>query len=366
MPATEGGRKLAPAALILFGTLAAAWQSAALAAGDGDHAVVLVYHHVSDSTPASTSISPALFDAHLDYLDEHGYAVVSLEEIVAAFEQGRPLPDRSVGISFDDAYESILTAALPRLARRGWPFTVFVSTDAVDQGLGGYLDWNELRRLEAAGATIANHSRTHAHLVRRQPGESPAAWRQRVRDDIEYARDRLAAELERPARLLAWPYGEFDAALEALAAELGYVAFGQQSGPAGPGSGMQRLPRFPMASWFAAIDRLQERVASRPLPVTVVAPDRRILPVPARPPELTLRVGDGPFRLDALRCYVRGQDPARIRRQGDVITVRAQAALPAGRGKFNCTAPSTEETGVYYWYSHLWMQPRDDGSWYPE
>ena len=34
-------------------------------------AVVLQYHHVSESTPASTSITPSLFKRHIDYLAEH-------------------------------------------------------------------------------------------------------------------------------------------------------------------------------------------------------------------------------------------------------------------------------------------------------
>lgn len=33
-------------------------------------AVVLLYHHVSTSTPKSTSISPADFEAQMDYLEK--------------------------------------------------------------------------------------------------------------------------------------------------------------------------------------------------------------------------------------------------------------------------------------------------------
>jgi hypothetical protein len=63
---------------------------------------------------------------------------------------------------------------------------------------------------------------------------------------------------------------------------------------------------------------------------------------------------------------VAGQEPAIIEWRGDVAAIRSRAPLGAGRSKYNCTAPSTSISGVYYWYSHLWIQPRDDGSWYPD
>ncbi len=79
-----------------------------------------------------------------------------------------------------------------------------------------------------------------------------------------------------------------------------------------------------------------------------------------------MQIPEGPYRLDSLVCYVAGQEPARIQHNGDEIRVTARAALRPGRGKFNCTAPSANESGVYYWYSYLWLQPNADGSWYEE
>ena len=37
-------------------------------AQSADHAVILLYHHVSDETPPSTSVSPAVFRQHRDFL----------------------------------------------------------------------------------------------------------------------------------------------------------------------------------------------------------------------------------------------------------------------------------------------------------
>ncbi len=335
-------------------------------AADEPHAAILIYHHVDRDTPRATSVSPEDFERHLDYLDAGGFSVVSLPEIVAAFRGRRPLPPRAVALTFDDAYTSVYTEALPRLARRGWPFTVFVATDAIDAGYGGYLDWDRLRAIERRGGTIGNHSASHDHLVRRRDGESERAWRRRVREDLERAQRRLEAELDSPLAMFAWPYGESDPVLEDIIRGLGWVGFGQQSGPAGPVYGLTNLPRFPVSAAYADLDSLGEKLRSRPLAAEPLAPSTRIVGPGGGPPLLTLRVSPGAWRRDGLVCYVGGQQAAILAWDGDVLSVRARGPLRPGRAKYNCTAPSTAEPGVFYWYSHLWLVREANGGWYRE
>jgi biofilm PGA synthesis lipoprotein PgaB len=357
------GTRWAFGALLAF---AGAQATGATAARAEDHAVVLVYHHVSERTPKSTSVTPAVFDAHLEYLAGHGFTVVPLSEVIEALATGRALPPRAVVLTFDDAYVSVHREALPRLERRGWPFTVFVPTESIDRGYSGYMTWDQLRDLERRGGSVGNHSTGHGHLIRREPGEGERAWRRRVSQDIVGAQARLEDELDHPLRVLAYPYGEFDAPLERLVNELGFTGLGQQSGPVGPGSDRRAMPRFPVAAGFADLDSLADKLRSRPLPVTVLAPADRLLGPGSGPPELRLRVPGGPYRRDEMQCYVSGQAPAAVEWKDDVAVVRALKPLGPGRSKYNCTAPSIEEPGAFHWYSYLWIQPGDDGTWYPE
>ncbi|NGX16491.1 polysaccharide deacetylase family protein [Wenzhouxiangella sp. XN24] len=334
--------------------------------GAREHGVILLYHHVSDDTPPATSVSPDVFSSHLDHLAAQGYNVIPLDTLVAGLRGRGSLPPNAVSITFDDAYSSVFTHALPMLERRGWPFTVFVSTDYIDKSYGGYMSWAQLRAIEMRGGRIGNHSSSHRHLVRRLPDESEAAWRRRIAADIEHAQARLEAELAAPLQMHAYPYGEFDGSLEALLHEMDYVAFGQQSGPVGRNSDFRSLPRFPVATGYADLESLAEKLRSRPLPVEVVSPDSRVLAPGAGPPLLKLRIPPGGYDRRRLSCYVSGQAPAQVTWDGDIALVRAQRALRPGRSKFNCTAPSSEIPGVYFWYSHLWIRPNDDGSWYRE
>ena len=71
------------------------------------NAVISVYHHVSASTPPSTSLSPEAFRAHLSFLAENNFTVLPLTQILTTLNDGDDLPDRTVAITFDDGYESI-------------------------------------------------------------------------------------------------------------------------------------------------------------------------------------------------------------------------------------------------------------------
>lgn len=350
-------RASGPAAALLL--LAAALPAAA---GSG---VVLEYHHVASGTPPSTSVDPATFEAHMDHLAENGFHVWALPRLVEAVRAGDPVPPKTVALTFDDAYRSVYTEVLPRMRERGWPFTVFVSTDYIDGDDSNYATWAQLREMERAGATIANHSRSHPHLVRRRDGESESAWRERVRREITAAQKRLEAELESPTRLFAYPFGEFSPPLRELVRELGYAGFGQHSGAFGPGSDFSALPRYPLAAAFASLDSFALKVRSRPLPVRRTEPASGVLGPDVARPELRLTLGDGPYRAGSIRCYVGGK-PASVERVSEsppVLSVRPGSAIGSGRTKYNCTAPATDDGG-WLWYSFLWMKPRPDGSWY--
>lgn len=329
------------------------------------HFVVLLYHHVAEDTPRITSVTPMEFESHLDYLDDNGFHVWPLERAVAALEDGESIPDRTVAITFDDAYTDIRTNAAPMLEDRGWPYTVFVATQAVDEGQGGIMDWDELRDLAGRGATLANHGHAHDHLVRRRDGESRKAWLARATEDIETGARRLTEETGMDNRLFAWPYGEYNLALDDLAEDLGLTAFTQASGAVSSLQDPQRLPRFPVAGDYASLDSLKDKLDALPLPVTDQDPEEPERPADARRPELEINVAAGSFDMSRLTCFVSGQGSVEPAVSGDgPYSVRLQAPrpLPAGRSRYNCTVPA-EGGERFYWYSHPWFIPEPDGRW---
>jgi peptidoglycan/xylan/chitin deacetylase (PgdA/CDA1 family) len=341
--------------------IAAAWLVAAPAA---PAAVVLQYHHVSDTTPASTSTSPERFAMHLDVLEQAGFEIVRLEDLAETLAAGEPLPDRAAAITFDDGYRSIYETAWPLLKRRGWPFTVFVNSAPHDQGSPQFMSWDQLRELHAGGATIANHTVSHPHLLDARAGRDEAAWREAVQAEISGAQARIRQEIGTAPMLFAWPFGEFDAALLERLGELGYTGFGQQSGPLAAFSDRRALPRFPFGGPYGDRADFISKIQSLPLPLADGTDSIRllsstgqpladtVLAAPARP-VLMLRLAAG-FDPGRLACFASGQGRAEVRIEGAWAHIQAQQPLGQGRARYNCTAPSAR-AGRYHWFSQPWI-----------
>lgn len=350
----------------LFAVMLLSIASACCAAqppGDTSHGVILQYHHVSDTMPAITSISPKTFTEQLDWLAAHHFEVWPLAKLVDYVKQGKPTPQRVVAITFDDAYESIYTTAFPLLKQRGWPFTIFVATKYVESNQRYYLSWQQLKEMQAAGATIGNHTYDHTHLIRHLPGESKEAWQKRITDDIQHAAKMIEARLGTKPTLFVYPYGEYDDDVIAIVDKLGYTGFGQQSGAIGPGSLFAVLPRFPMGGKYSRMETFPTKVMTLPLPIAPETMDPLV--GDNLQPTLTLHFTTSKLRLNQLVCYGPDGITELARTSPTTYVARSKLPVPVGRSRYNCTMP-VNGSSRFYWYSQLWIRKEPDGSWYPE
>ncbi|TNF35960.1 MAG: polysaccharide deacetylase [Gammaproteobacteria bacterium] len=312
--------------------------------------VILQYHHIDDDTPASTSTSPALFRQQLQLIQDTGIPVLPLDQALQQLENGT-LGTRAIAITFDDAYISIHQVARPILREFGYPYTIFVNTDAVDQRLGRMLSWEQLRELAAEGVILANHSADHSHFLP-APGESETARDERIRDSLLKAEQRLQAEIGKAPKLFAYPYGEFDAGSAQILESMGYIAFGQHSGPAGQGMNRTSLPRFPASNAYGKLESLREKLLSLPFPASV-AISHHTIPV-QNPPTLQLDMMAMP-RPEDLRCFASGSGQATVTWQGTQAQITASRPLTQRRERYNCTLHSA--SGKYFWISQPWFNP---------
>jgi peptidoglycan/xylan/chitin deacetylase (PgdA/CDA1 family) len=320
-----------------------------------DSAVVLMYHRFGEDRFPSTSIRVDQFEAQLNYLRDNEYTVVPLADVIAALTDEKALPPRAVAITIDDAYRSVYEVATPLFREYGYPFTVFVATDAVDDGLRAYMTWDQMREMADGGATFANHGASHESLIAKRNNESDADWLSRIRADVDKGWQRLSAELDPLPGVFAYPYGEFDTAAANLLRDAGYIAFGQQSGSVGMYSDTRALPRFPMAESFAGMDQFRTKVASLPMPVQDVMPWEPVVTTTQPRIEVTLIQGHGLTRISELACFVAGQGRVEVEwfEPGRRFAVGPEKPFGPGRRRVNCTAPGNE--GRYYWFSHAWI-----------
>lgn len=80
---------------------------------------ILLYHH----------ISPGTFDSHITELKKF-YAIISLKEYCECRFAGKPVPERSLVITFDDGYKDLYDL-LPVIKKHAVPVTMFLCTGII-------------------------------------------------------------------------------------------------------------------------------------------------------------------------------------------------------------------------------------------
>jgi peptidoglycan/xylan/chitin deacetylase (PgdA/CDA1 family) len=193
--------------------------------------LVLCYHAVSPTWPAALSVTPDALDRQLAELVRRGYRGARFTDAVMSKPAGR-----TVVVTFDDNFRSVLELAKPILDRYEIPGTLYVPTDwpddprpmrwpGIDRWLGTPhesellgLPWTSVRTLADAGWEIGSHTCSHPRLA-----EVDDATLVRELHDSKVAVERA---LERPCTSIAYPYGSVDARVEAATREAGYLAAG--------------------------------------------------------------------------------------------------------------------------------------------
>ena len=198
-------------------------------------AVVLMYHRVLPEGADTFSeegivVTPRTFARHLRFLKQH-FRLLSLDQFVAAVQEGARLPSRGCLITFDDGWHDNVTYALPLLREHGVPAVVFLATDYVGSA---QCFWQErlTRKLfvaaQADGAPrqiVESQTSAGVHLV-------PPLDRRRV----------IRAAV---TRMKQWPAAEvarFESDLDCALAEAGIPS---------PGSGEDRFMDWDEASRLA-------------------------------------------------------------------------------------------------------------------
>ncbi len=338
---------MATAALISYTLFAADTRAAEVPVDNG--AAVVMYHRFGETQYPSTNIRIDQLEAHIAELTSGPYTVLPLPEIVAALAEGRPLPERTVGISVDDAFLSLYREAWPRLRAAGLPITVFVSTQALDSALPDYMTWDQLREMVAGGGvSVGNHGVTHGHMVRQ--------GHETVRAEIADGARRLRQELGITPTVLAYPYGEYGLEIRNIVQEQGLVAaFGQHSGAIGRTHDLFALPRYPMSENYGDMERFRLAVNSLALPVTELTPADPLLSAATNPPFYGFTVAEGITGLGALNCFASRNELTLDRLGERRIEMRLGEAFGPGRARINCTLPGPD--GRWRWLGQQFYVP---------
>ena len=220
---------------------------------------VLCYHEVIDepNTPRSGEF-PAVTVTELvtqfAWLREHGYRVISLDDVLAAQQGKIELPPRSVLLTFDDGYASVYDHVYPLLKAFNYHAVIGVvgawmvppAGAEVPYGSGTaprsrFLTWAQLKEMaDSKFIEIASHSYDMHHGIPGNPQgnlqpaaatryfnsalqdyESEAKYLARIEADLRKNNDVIFAHTGHRPRTMVWPFGAYNAEALRIARDAG-------------------------------------------------------------------------------------------------------------------------------------------------
>jgi len=233
----------------------------AVSGATGDVMVVMVHDVIYKRNRKSE-----WFDCEAENLEKivkwvvsQGGTFLTMDDLYAHLTEGRPVPEKSVVMTFDDNYQGVYDWALPVLDRYDVPFTVFVHTDFVGSTKGHpKMTWDELRSLvRDHRCTVASHTASHPDDYTKLTAEEQVA-------DLQRASDAIKANLGINTPYLAYANGKYNQDTLVAAEKAGIrMAFLMQSGSAEDSNSILEVARVPFNKFFEYWDVMAAQRALR-------------------------------------------------------------------------------------------------------
>lgn len=182
-------------------------------------------------------IDPKLFESDLVYLKENNYTPIFVSDLIAYVDDGVPLPERPVLITFDDGFYNNYLYAYPLLREYNMKAVISVLGNLSDKyskindrhPYYSYLTWNDIRELGASGYfEVQNHSynmHEHGKGSRRgsmqKQGESLEQYRNALINDVGGMQNRIYEVTGQRPTAFAYPFGFISSSSKDILKEMG-------------------------------------------------------------------------------------------------------------------------------------------------
>lgn len=182
---------------------------------------IIVYHSVRPIDPLHSplekefEVSPGTFEEQLLFLENNGFTVISFPVFLAGLAKKTQLPEKPVILTFDDGWENQYMYAFPLLKKYGMTGTFFVFTNAI--GHPHFLSWDQIKEMDHAGMTIADHTKSHPFLFK-------ITDEHLLREEIIKSKKILEDHLGKKVNFFAYPFGRYSDQAVSIVKEAGFAA----------------------------------------------------------------------------------------------------------------------------------------------
>jgi biofilm PGA synthesis lipoprotein PgaB len=236
-----------------------------------DKFITVVYHDITDHATSQDDIAVDEFMKQLEFYRADGFHTVSIRDLQEAARGRKPLPDKAILLTFDDAYESFYKVVFPALQQFHYPAVLSVVTSWINGNVPldiyaqkHFMTWDQIKEVANSGlVTIASHSNSLHHYITSNPQgnveeatftfaynpltktyETDEQFRERLRSDLALGQKIFAQKLGLKPIVLTWPFGAYNQIGVEVAKQLGFRVFLTLDSGLGDIRHLDRVPRY--------------------------------------------------------------------------------------------------------------------------
>ena len=173
---------------------------------------VLYYHSVDENAANEVTITPEKLKEQLDYINDNNYVTITMTELYDHIENNKPIPEKSILITFDDGYMNNYTEAFPMLKVLNMTATIFCVGNSLDGSY--YLSEEAIKEMSDYGIDIESHTVNHVHLDTMSYDEQLL--------ELKNSKNILEKITGKEVLSLAYPFGDYNDNTIKAAKDAGY------------------------------------------------------------------------------------------------------------------------------------------------
>ena len=200
---------------------------------------ILMYHAICDGKAKEGKfvITKEELEKDLKYLKDEGYTTISSAELIEFVENGTPLPEKPIMLTFDDGYYNNYCYAFPLLKKYNAKAIISIigkhtdmySEISEDNPAYSHITWDQAREMIESGLIeIQNHS-YDSHTTdrgrngtKKKKGETQTAYREYIHDDIGRLQEEIKENLGYTPMVFTYPFGSISEASCDILKEMGF------------------------------------------------------------------------------------------------------------------------------------------------
>lgn len=208
---------------------------------DGISLPIIMYHSILKDTSRSNkyTITPSTLESDLEYIYNHGYITITMNDLISYVYEGTPLPENPIMITFDDGYYNNLGYAVPLLKKYNMKAVVsivgkytdtYTTSDEANLNYS-YLRWKDIKELIDSGViefqnhTYNLHSNTSGRIgCSKKSFESLETYERILTNDIQKLQQEFEQNVGYTPTTFTYPFGSISKASFPVIKKLGFKA----------------------------------------------------------------------------------------------------------------------------------------------